>query len=211
MKNKKSEETQSGKVLILIAVIAVLTFGLVTAMAVITFAAPESQEHQPELCPDEYRWNTSISSTGYVWDPFPDLFRSWTEVRFVNSGTGGAYSVTATISGAPVNVNIVDGDVTLGDIPAGGSAWSSDFFNLEVNMTNPQDPNEGILWRVEYDDSDGVHHVVEGVPEFCGELPQPTPTPPVPVPALTPIGLIALVGLLSVIVAMSIRRRRGEG
>ncbi|NMX21230.1 hypothetical protein C5S30_02090, partial [ANME-1 cluster archaeon GoMg4] len=32
--------------------------------------------------------------------------------------------------------------------------------------------------------------------------------PPAAVPALTPIGLIALVGLLSVIAAMSVRRRK---
>jgi hypothetical protein len=122
---------------------------------------------QPELCPDEYRWNTAVSPTGYEWDPFPALFRSWNDVHFINSGPGDAFSVTATISYAPVNVVIVDGDVTLGDIPAGGSAWSQDFFKLEVDMTNPQDPNEGIKWTVEYDDAAGNHHVILDVPEFC--------------------------------------------
>jgi len=122
----------------------------------------------PTLCPDEYRW--SIHHTPpYEWDPFPMLFRSWTDVHFVNSGSGDAYNVTATITCAPVNVNIVDGDVTLGDIPAGSSAWSQDFFMLEVDMTNPQDPNKGIVWRLEYDDAAGVHHVIEDIPTFCGE------------------------------------------
>jgi len=120
------------------------------------------------LCPDEYRW--SIHHTPpYEWDPFPTLFRSWTDVYFVNSGPGDAYNVTATITCAPVNVNIVDGDVTLGDIPAGSGAWSQDFFMLEVDMTNPQDPNKGIVWRVEYDDAAGNHHVIENIPTFCGE------------------------------------------
>ena len=118
------------------------------------------------LCPDEYRWS-AYHTPGYEWDPFPALFRSWTDVHFVNSGPDDAFNVAATISYAPVNVNIVDGSVTMGDIPAGSSAWSSDFFNLEVDMTNPQDPNEGIKWTVEYDDAAGIHHVVEGVPEFC--------------------------------------------
>jgi len=121
------------------------------------------------LCPDEYRWNTSINPKGYKWDPFPTLFRAWNDVHFVNNGTGDAYNVIATITCAPVNVNIIDGNVTLGDIPAGGSAWSKDFFELEVDMTNPQGPDKGICWRVEYDDAAGVHHVIKNVPKFCGE------------------------------------------
>ncbi|KAF5437937.1 hypothetical protein C5S35_01515 [Candidatus Methanophagaceae archaeon] len=126
---------------------------------------PVGQE--ANLCPDEYRWNTAVSPTGYEWDPFPALFRSWNDVHFVNNGPGDAFNVEATISYAPANVVIVDGDVMVGDIPAGSGAWSSDFFELEVDMTNPQDPNEGIEWRVEYDDAGGNHHVVENVPEFC--------------------------------------------
>jgi len=122
-----------------------------------------------ELCPDEYRWNTSINPKGYEWDPFPTLFRAWNDVHFVNNGTGDAYNVIATITCAPVNVNIIDGNVTFGDIPAGGSAWSKDFFLLEVDMTNPQGPDKGICWRVEYDDVAGAHHVIEDVPKFCGE------------------------------------------
>jgi uncharacterized repeat protein (TIGR01451 family) len=123
----------------------------------------------PDLCPDEYRWNTSVSPNGYEWDPFPALFRSWNDVHFVNTGTGDAYSVTATITCTPVNVIVVDGDVKLGDIPAGGSAWGKDFFVLEVDMTNPQDPNKGICWDVEYDDAANVHHVIEDVAKYCGE------------------------------------------
>ncbi|MEA3325552.1 MAG: choice-of-anchor L domain-containing protein [Euryarchaeota archaeon] len=118
------------------------------------------------LCPDEYRWS-AYHTPGYEWDPFPTLFRSWNDVHFVNSGPGDAFSVTASISYAPANINIVDGDVTLGDISAGSGAWSSDFHNLEVDMTNLQDPNEGIKWTVEYDDAGGTHHVIEGVPQFC--------------------------------------------
>ena len=132
------------------------------------FGGGRLQEVVVELCPDEYRW--SIHHTPpYEWDPFPMLFRNWTDVHFVNSGSGDAYNVTATITCAPGNVNIVDGDVTLGDIPAGSGAWSQDFFMLEVDMTNPQDPNKGICWRVEYDDAAGVHHVIEDVAKYCGE------------------------------------------
>jgi hypothetical protein len=119
---------------------------------------------QPELCPDEYRWSI-YHMPNFEWDG--NLFRSWIDVRFVNSGSGDAFNVTATITYAPANVTIVDGDVTLGDIPAGDGAWSEDFFELEIDTTNPQDPDEGILWQVEYDDAAGVHHVIEDLPEFC--------------------------------------------
>ena len=118
---------------------------------------------QPKLCPDEYRWGD------YNWDPFPDTFVGRQEVHFVNSGTGDAYNVIARVTCVPINVVATDPDVTLDDIPAGGSAWSTDTFELRVDMTNPQDPNKGIVWRVEYDDSVGNHHVITNVPKFCGE------------------------------------------
>ena len=120
------------------------------------------------LCPDEYRWS-AYHTPGYEWDPLPVLFRSWNDVHFVNSGPGDALGVTATISYAPANVVIVDGDVTLGDIPAGSGAWSQDFFELEVDMTYVPlpPPDEGIKWTVEYDDAAGTHHVIVDVPEFC--------------------------------------------
>jgi hypothetical protein len=117
----------------------------------------------PTLCPDEYRWGS------YNWDPFPATFVGRQEVRFVNSGTGDAYNVIATVTCTPINVVASDPGVTLGDIPAGGSAWSSDTFELRVDMTNPQDPNKGICYRVEYDDAAGVHHTIEDVAKFCGE------------------------------------------
>jgi hypothetical protein len=125
----------------------------------------------PSLCPDEYNWESGKGwlGMGWEWDPFPNLFRSWNIVKFVNNGTGDAFNVTASITGWPANVTILDGDVTLGDISAGGSAWSSDSFSMETDMTNPQDPNSLIYWRVEYDDVAGNHHVVENVPKFCGE------------------------------------------
>ena len=147
------------KVLLPLLSVMILTVGLLlTAVPVMAVT----------ICPDEYHWNTSISLTGFEWDPYPDLFRSWNDVHFVNSGPD-AFNVVATISYAPANVVIVDGVVTVGDISAGSSAWSSDFFELETDMTNPLGPDEWILWRVEYDDAAGVHHVIENVPKYCWE------------------------------------------
>ena len=87
----------------------------------------------------------------------------------MNSGPGNAYNVVATITCVPADVTILAGQVNLGDIPAGSFAWSTDSFVLEFDLTNPHDPNKGIIWRVEYDDEVGNHHVIEGVPKFCGE------------------------------------------
>ena len=117
----------------------------------------------PSLCPDDYRWGD------YEWDPSPDTFVGRQEVHFVNNGQGDAFDVTATVTCVPINVVASEPDVTLGDIPAGGGAWSSDTFELRVDMTNPQDPNKGICWQVEYDDAAGVHHVIENVAKYCGE------------------------------------------
>ena len=96
---------------------------------------------------------------------------SWGITTAVVAGASELYPghiATSTGNTAPdVARADADGDVTLGDIPAGSGAWSSDFFKLEVDMTNPQDPNEGIEWTVEYDDAAGNHHVIVDVPEFC--------------------------------------------
>jgi hypothetical protein len=119
------------------------------------------------ICPNEYRWGDP--APGYSFANWP-MFESWTEVCFVNNGPGDAFNVTATITCVPVNVTVVDGVVSLGNIPAGSSAWSTgDTFTLKVDMGNPQDPDKGICWRVEYDDALGVHHVIENVAKYCGE------------------------------------------
>jgi hypothetical protein len=87
-----------------------------------------------------------------------------------NQGVGDALSVTAEIMDWPDYVTILAGDVVLGDIPAGESAWSSTY-NIEVDMLDPPDPSDQIYWRIEYDDTCGNHHIVEMVPEFPPEPP----------------------------------------
>ncbi len=116
-----------------------------------------------ELCPDEYRWGS------WEWDPYPTIFVGRQEVHFVNNGSCDVYNVTAMVTCTPVNIIATDPNVTIGDIPAGSGAWSKDTFELRVDMTNPQDPNKGICWRVEYDDAYGNHHVIEDVAKYCGE------------------------------------------
>lgn len=135
-----------------------------TGAGKVSNAASKKWEALPaELCPDEYRWGD------YEWK-LPNIFVTRQEVLFKNIGTGDAYAVTATVTCTPVNVVATEPDVTLGDIPAGSSAWSSDTFELEIDMDNPQDPNKGICWTVEYDDAAGVHHTITDVAKFCGEV-----------------------------------------
>jgi PKD repeat protein len=111
----------------------------------------------------EYSWGDP--APGYSFADWP-IFEGWMHVRIENPCPEDVFNVTATLSYWPENNEIVDGEVTIGDIPGGSSAWSQDTFRIRTDMANPVDPNEGVVWRIEYDDEDGVHHVIEGVPEF---------------------------------------------
>ena len=122
--------------------------------------------------------NTVLKCVEYKWgDPAPGyrldglIFESWLDVRIENPCPEAVFNVTGTISWCPANCEIVDGNITVGDLPGGSSAWSQDTFKLRVDMAVLGDPNEGIVWRIEYDDADGNHHVLEGVPEFADEEP----------------------------------------
>jgi len=108
---------------------------------------------------EKYRWSL-YHEPGYEWDLHPKLFRSWNDVMFINRGKGDVFNVLATITHKPENVKIIKGKVELGDIQAGESSWSKDFFQFEIDMTNQQDPNIGIEWTVEYYDSEDMHHIV---------------------------------------------------
>lgn len=123
---------------------------------------------QPELWAVEYRFGSPKPGFSFKWPNF----KSWMNVRFENIGDGDAFHVQAEVMSCPANTTADDAFVSLGYIPAGGSAWSVDTFTLKVDMSNPQDPNEGIFWRVRYDDSWGVSHVIENVPQF-----PPAPSP----------------------------------
>ena len=91
-----------------------------------------------ELCPDKYHWGPEPA---WNWDPEPDIFAGRQEARFENRTQEKMFNVTATVTCVPVNVEATDTQVSLGDIPAGESAWSSDTFEPRVDMTNLQEPN----------------------------------------------------------------------
>lgn len=125
---------------------------------------------QDSVCPNgptAYKWST-LHAPAYKWDPYP-IFKSWMQVSFTNYGAATIYNVTATITCKPLNVTVLDGTVNLGNILAGGSAWSSDDFGLAYDMSNPQPVNKMIVWKVEYDDANGNHHTIFNVPKYCGE------------------------------------------
>jgi uncharacterized repeat protein (TIGR01451 family) len=121
----------------------------------------------------EYGWGEP--APGYSLANWP-IFEGWMDVRIENRGAGDAFNVTGEVMTWPINTTVPDTDVTVGDIPAGGSAWSVDTFTTHVDMANLVDPCEEVFWRIEYDDAAGVHHVVENVPEFPpGEGPPQCP------------------------------------
>jgi hypothetical protein len=113
----------------------------------------------------EYSWGDP--APGYSMANWP-IFESWMNVKVENTGAVNVENVTATVLATPENCEIVDGDATVGNVTAGGSAWSSDTFTVQVDMSIPGDPDEGIFWKVEYD-ADG-EHFVEVVPEFPGAV-----------------------------------------
>jgi hypothetical protein len=115
-----------------------------------------------ELWAVEYRWGQPPPGYSFAW-PY---FTGWYDVRIENRGTEDVFNVTATITGAPINTEVLDPDVAAGDIPVGGSVWSGDTYTLRVDMANPVDPCEGVVWQVEYDDAVGAHHIIEDVPQF---------------------------------------------
>lgn len=146
---------------------------LCTAWALLTLEKVAPPPPQPDLWAVEYRWGPPPAySFEWPW------FKGRMNVRIENRGGvgGDAFNVTAEVMSWPPNTHVEDGSVTVGNIPAGGSAWSTDTFETWVDMSNPGDPCDEVFWRIEYDDAAGVHHVVENVPEFPpGEGPAPCP------------------------------------
>jgi hypothetical protein len=116
-----------------------------------------------ELQAEEYSWGPGGFSFG------PGTFTASNIVKFGNLGPDDAYSVSASISAVPPNVTIIDGNVSLGDIPAGGSAWSSDDFSLQVDLLNPSPPNSMMYWDVTYLDDAQRRCIIRRVPKFPGE------------------------------------------
>ena len=130
------------------------------------------------LCPIEY---TLEPESGM--DPDTNIYTGIQKVKFKNIGYNDAFDVTATISSAPANVFVSDPDITLGDIPAGGSLWSEDAYTVEVDMSNPQDPNEGIFYTVTYYvEGNPEPQYLYNVPMFCDDCIPPIPTDPDPPP-----------------------------
>jgi PKD repeat protein len=128
---------------------------------------------EADLWAVQYRWGAPVPGFSFAGWP---VFEGWMNVRIENRGTGDAFNVTAEIMSWPSNTTVPDPDVTVGDIPSGGSSWSADTFTTTVNMASPVDQCEEVFWRIEYDDATGAHHVVENVPEFPpGEGPAPCP------------------------------------
>jgi hypothetical protein len=137
----------------------------------------------PPGVPYVYEPSPKLHAVEYCWGGPPSLnfpyFTSSLIVRIENRGDGDAYNVTATAVDPPGHTTIIEGDVSLGDIPVGCSAWSGDTFTIQLNLLIPDvDPCEGISWDITYEDADGDEYTIEGVPQFPpGESPYPMCNP----------------------------------
>lgn len=82
-----------------------------------------------------------------------------------------------------------------------GHDWQADFEDAIVAQQNPNGSWSGCEW------GDPVLCTAWALLTLQKAAPPPKPTPE-PVPAITPNGLIALIGLLSIVAAISIRKKR---
>lgn len=129
------------------------------------------------IWPVQYRFGPP--APGYkTTPPFMD---SWYQVQFRNNGLTNAYNVKAFIATVPPSAQILDGEVTLGNISKGQSVWSSDTYRLKIN-TSIAGKCDSVTWRVEYDYPQGVHHILNNIPQFApgkepGGCNSPTPIP----------------------------------
>jgi len=86
--------------------------------------------------------------------------------KIENIRSGGALNVIAKIQDCPDYVDILDDQISFGDVLAGESKWSEDSFKIKVLISSDKPVNDKITWRIEFDDSSGKHHVIENVSMF---------------------------------------------
>jgi len=85
-------------------------------------------------------------------------------VRFQNDSAGPALDTQIALTAAPPSYSIVRGSAVLGDIAPGETCWSpDDQLVIRQDRRIPLAPGDQFMWAVEYDDADGVHHVVTEV------------------------------------------------
>ncbi len=148
----------------------------------------------------DYRWGGFVwgdeKGLGYKCLPPPELggalkVMNWQEVAIENlKGYADADNVTATIDGIPLNIQVLDGQVSVGDIPTGSSAWSRDTFQIvtvvtedvyrdlcggtsdtpSTPATTPSQLSAGITWRIEYDNAMGKRESVSYVPQIAPSM-----------------------------------------
>ena len=127
----------------------------------------EAELSPPNLQIIKYKWGKRYPGYSFCKR---HIFEAWFKVRMKNTGPENVYNVKATILSAPENVTILDGEVYFGIIKKGKSVWSKDTFRIKVDTSKLVDPNEGLFWKIVYDDAAGNHHVIEDVPQALLKL-----------------------------------------
>jgi hypothetical protein len=143
----------------------------------------------------DYRYGSP--APGYDASASP-IIEYWFDVQVSNNFTD-AYNVTASLFSVPSYITILDGDVAIGDVPLGNSAWSVDTFAISVDTSVHPVPLAkdflGLEWTIEFDHLSGTHHTILGVPEIwpysASSLPDMAPWV-VPVPGAFVLGTLGL-------------------
>ena len=69
------------------------------------------------------------------------------QANITNSGPTIEVNVTATLSSSSENTTIIDGDVSFGNVAAGGTVSGADPFTIRQDRSYPFDP-ASLLWEV---------------------------------------------------------------
>ena len=91
----------------------------------------------------------------------------------------GPAGMTAALFGQRLGLKTI----VFGDIPAQEPKWSSDYITLDPGSI---DFGDEAVWSVEFDDPDGVHHRIDGIPMLFEYYAMPEP----PMLTLLALGLV---------------------
>jgi hypothetical protein len=96
---------------------------------------------------------------------WPFLY-AWLELKVENRSKQDVHNVSVALTDYPGKVRVLDGTVTVGDLPAGSSGWSEDTIRLRLRFRDLRNPKNAWAWVIECDDAAGVHHVIEDTYSF---------------------------------------------
>ena len=107
-------------------------------------------------------WRFGPRRLRFQWPFFYGCFELYVE----NRSAQDVHNVSVALTDHPPRVGVLNGTVTVGDLPAGGAGWSEDTICLTPNFRSR--PNRSVwAWAIEYADAAGVRHAIEDTFSFA--------------------------------------------